>query len=434
MSREHPTEFLVQNFITSLNSIARGAADVGAFIDKASEIFGLEGDLNKAINTDGNSLLHIAAENGCEFAVRELLKAGANINNKRHSDGATPLIRAMLHTQYKVVAELLRHEVDINAALDFDGITAFHIAFISGKADVAIELLERGVDVAKKIDNMSLLDFVVASMSPPNAFNESKIDIALCLISLGAAVSDSTKLQISSHSKITPDVLMNALTRNPGFITQKFIAGEYLFYSSGPGHPGYSMPELAAINGELALFKLAAEAGQDVSKKDSHQLSFLDHLSLADQSLSKSLPIMIAYGAKNVPEGVIKKDDFKDLNQRELFCCLAAVAVRNRFEIGGKREALDRILAFLENDEEFVRTKIRPGYKDISAENLFEAVNASHTGALLAHTSEALHFASQIFNIREGGVFGEGTGHPSAIPKVRIINKTFVKAVDCAIM
>lgn len=94
-------------------------------------------------NTMGNEL-NIAAEIGDTTKVKNLLKKGANIN-ERDRFGRTPLIYAALNGHNRIINMLLESQADIHAKDHFDQ-TAFIAAVNRGHVNTAEILLKNGAN------------------------------------------------------------------------------------------------------------------------------------------------------------------------------------------------------------------------------------------------------------------------------------------------
>lgn len=97
-------------------------------------------------HTDGNGLtaLHWAADEGRTDIVKELIKAGANVNS-RHKQ-LSPLNLAALRNHADTVAELIRAGADVDYRGP-DGLTALGLAEEWGHAETAKILREAGATV-----------------------------------------------------------------------------------------------------------------------------------------------------------------------------------------------------------------------------------------------------------------------------------------------
>ena len=85
------------------------------------------GDVNKPVSHDLQYLLNAAAAAGNIEAMRELIKAGANINSQNKDDRYTPLMGAAYNARPDAVMLLLRHEADTRL-MDSQNRTALDVA------------------------------------------------------------------------------------------------------------------------------------------------------------------------------------------------------------------------------------------------------------------------------------------------------------------
>ena len=118
----------------------------------------------------GNTPLHNAAWKGKPAVVKELLKAGANIE-ARTKGKATPLHLAAREGELATVKELLKAGANIEAR-DKNGNTPLHNAALSVKPAVVKELLKAGANIEARTNNGSTpLMAAVRSISSHNASN-----------------------------------------------------------------------------------------------------------------------------------------------------------------------------------------------------------------------------------------------------------------------
>lgn len=101
-------------------------------------------DVN-AVEQDGTTPLHWAAEADDPTIVQLLIRAGANVKAANRY-GATPLMAACIAGNAAIVGALLRAGVDPNTASP-DGETALMLAARSGNVEAVKALLARGADV-----------------------------------------------------------------------------------------------------------------------------------------------------------------------------------------------------------------------------------------------------------------------------------------------
>ena len=90
-----------------------------------------------------------AAIKGNISRLRELIKAGADVNTKDKKFGLTTLMMAASEGHADVVRELIKAGADLNAKGNL-GFTALMYAALKGHADVARELIAAGADLNTK--------------------------------------------------------------------------------------------------------------------------------------------------------------------------------------------------------------------------------------------------------------------------------------------
>lgn len=101
-------------------------------------------------NSNGETALHIACENGHTEIVQLLLDAGANVNVINKSEGQTPLHLACLNNQTKVIKLLLNcGNCNINAKDNF-GDTPLHLMIRNENSKIAELLLRHGANAKSK--------------------------------------------------------------------------------------------------------------------------------------------------------------------------------------------------------------------------------------------------------------------------------------------
>lgn len=102
---------------------------------------------DKAVDTRGNTALHIAAMNGHARIVRALVFAGARMENTHSNDALSPLRLAAERGHLPTVKTLLDLGADMNSRCQIDRATPLHAAAEGGHAPVVVELARRGARV-----------------------------------------------------------------------------------------------------------------------------------------------------------------------------------------------------------------------------------------------------------------------------------------------
>jgi len=93
-------------------------------------------------HSNGKTALMVAAKQGDNDRIRDLIAKGADVNRTNHN-GGTPIMYAALSGSSETVSLLLRQEADVDAAAK-NGWTALMIATVKGYVDIAQLLLEHG--------------------------------------------------------------------------------------------------------------------------------------------------------------------------------------------------------------------------------------------------------------------------------------------------
>ncbi|KAK0666772.1 ankyrin repeat-containing domain protein [Cercophora samala] len=127
----------------ALFAAIRGIAEGQTIFDK---VMNLGIDVNEPASTHYGTALQAAALRNSWYAVRKLLKAGAEVNPPRVSGRwGTPLIASVSHSDPEIYRLLLRKGADVSTNGGHLG-TALHAAVLQGKADAVDLLLRRGAD------------------------------------------------------------------------------------------------------------------------------------------------------------------------------------------------------------------------------------------------------------------------------------------------
>ena len=106
-----------------------------------------EAYVNKAATDLGTTPLYMAAQEGHEGVVEQLLKAEADVNKARTDCGTTPLYMAAKNGHEGVVEQLLKAEADVNKAATDDGTFPLYMAAQEGHEGVVEQLLKAGANV-----------------------------------------------------------------------------------------------------------------------------------------------------------------------------------------------------------------------------------------------------------------------------------------------
>lgn len=148
-------------------------------------------DVNRSINQEGDTLLHMHAKGGYREAMAVILSFGPNVNlennecmtplmcsamkdnlgtllllvkeesikiNQKSSNlGVTALLYAAPKGSREMVDALLEHGADSSISSDA-GLTPLMVAANSGNLGAVISLVEHGADVKLKLEGVSVLD------------------------------------------------------------------------------------------------------------------------------------------------------------------------------------------------------------------------------------------------------------------------------------
>ncbi len=110
----------------------------------AKQLIGINADVS-AMDSEGQTPLHIAIRHWHEDHIRPLLKGRTNVNI-RNNNGQTPLFLATAFGRFDMVNALLMAEANVNLA-DNSGFTPLHIAARRGHENIMISLLQAGAQV-----------------------------------------------------------------------------------------------------------------------------------------------------------------------------------------------------------------------------------------------------------------------------------------------
>ena len=137
------------------------------------------GNVTTTQNKDGETLLHLASQEGQAEAARMLIERDADVTalNKNRK---TPLHLALQKNHAEVARMLIKHSVDVMAQYE-DGETLLHLASQLGEVQVARMLIERNADVTAQ--NM------IGETPLHVASSHGQVEVACMLIEHGADVN-----------------------------------------------------------------------------------------------------------------------------------------------------------------------------------------------------------------------------------------------------
>lgn len=146
-------EQILQVFKTNLEAMKNGHSKEVLVLARLSYAGGADAllravnmkNINDPVYDNGETLLIRAVSEGETNFVKDLVKAGADVN-KPANEGETPLITAVCVNQADTVRLLLEAGADVNAATQ-QGWTALLFASKLGYADIVKMLLDAGADV-----------------------------------------------------------------------------------------------------------------------------------------------------------------------------------------------------------------------------------------------------------------------------------------------
>ena len=147
--------------LTAANSSTSKAEEIVKALLKKAEAKNIAKELLNKTSKDETTVLMLAASNGQQKTVDILIKAGADINAQRESDGMTALMLAAYSDQEKIVADLIKAGARVNAQRKGDGMTALMFAASNGQQKIVDELINAGAEVngQREKDGMTALMF-----------------------------------------------------------------------------------------------------------------------------------------------------------------------------------------------------------------------------------------------------------------------------------
>lgn len=118
----------------------------------------------QAIDNDGNTALHLAAQNGYTDCVKALLTQRGDLINQPNNMGDTPLIRAAASDKTEIVEMLISSGANLNHQ-GAHGLTALHWAAGKNKADIVEILVTQGADITISSNHGSPLELALKQNS-----------------------------------------------------------------------------------------------------------------------------------------------------------------------------------------------------------------------------------------------------------------------------
>jgi ankyrin repeat protein len=114
--------------------------------------------VNRDRDSNGNTALLIASDNGFNNIVSILIASGAD-KEARNYLGQTPLILASIKGHEEVVLELIRSRVNLNRS-DNNNHTALIESLINNRINIANILLDNNADIGDRIGDLNAIDYV----------------------------------------------------------------------------------------------------------------------------------------------------------------------------------------------------------------------------------------------------------------------------------
>ena len=141
-------------------------------------------------DSDGWTPLMWAALNGHDQIVRELIRAGADVNGKNYIK-RTALHRASWRGHSSVIKTLAEAGANLNVQ-DVDGVTPLMEAAYWGYANVVVELIRAGADVSV-VSSREWLSVAAGSTALHFAAKENNIECGVLLVEAGADMRTRNK-------------------------------------------------------------------------------------------------------------------------------------------------------------------------------------------------------------------------------------------------
>ena len=171
-------------------------------------------------DSDGWTPLMEAAHNGHDQVVRELIRAGADVNGKDDINKLTALHLASRSGHFSVIKTLAEAGANLNVQ-DWKGMTPLMEAAYRGHANVVVELIRAGADVSVVSSDWYLVDASSTALHFAAAWNT--IECGVLLVEAGADMRTSNKkskspLDLASHD------FQQAIHQAQSFSTKRIVA------------------------------------------------------------------------------------------------------------------------------------------------------------------------------------------------------------------
>jgi ankyrin repeat protein len=204
----------------------------------------------------GDTLLHAAAEKGHTKIVKELIKAGTDLNATNYG-GYTPLYWAAEKGHTEIAKELIKAGTDLNATSN-SGSTPLHAAALKGHNEIAEALIDNGV--YKNIKNK------YGCMPLHVAVNQNHLEIVIALVNDKEDINDKINNNINS--------LHLAALKGHKEIVQELLKAKADVAATSK--EGMTPLHWAASKGDKEIVQKLLEAGADVNTKNNNKMTPLD--------------------------------------------------------------------------------------------------------------------------------------------------------------
>jgi ankyrin repeat protein len=232
--------------------------------------------------------LHLASRGGHASIATALLDAGADPHATTTGSGVTPLhLAAAAMNGAEVVTELLRRGVDVDAREASSGQTPLMFAAAYNRAEAVVALLEYDADPAIQTESVDVLKSMAIDREAGTRFNDALAEFQ----DAEAAGQDwePSPAQVQAAIMAQRDFLLSGY--DPGPVEGESLARVNAEYPGGPlvTHPPYREVLVGKTGGMSALLHAAREGNIEAA------LALLDGGADIDQvSADNTSPLLIA--------------------------------------------------------------------------------------------------------------------------------------------
>lgn len=255
---EEPVEFFIGLDIKGIKSLAIGIAAMSGNQKMLHYLLAKTIDF-KAVNFDGNNLLHWAVIHGWSDLVRDFITAGIDHSLVNH-EGSTPLILAAIYNRLDIIKYLISLKADIEAASPIYG-SALCAAAMFQRLPIVEFLAEHkaNLDATNRFGNSACHLVVVNAFSIDSSAPEPVIN---WFIRHGFKIN-SVNLQGNT-------LLHLAANSNPKHSKLACRLIQFLLSKEGVdllarNHNGYTVPGIACIRENIEVIKLCNQAAEECS-------------------------------------------------------------------------------------------------------------------------------------------------------------------------